>query len=204
MQSKSLLIAIAAFAVTTTGVSAYGGLDILERAGLSEEQKSAIEAARELRQEGDFVAARDLLIEAGIDEEVLASIREARHRAMSEMHQALEDGDYEAFKLAIENSPLADLITSEEDFQLFRDAHELREEGEWEEAAEIFSDLGIEHRGRHAHHHRGIHVLSELDDEQRAAFLVAKQANDRETMQAILDEAGVSFPSRGGHRGDAR
>ena len=50
MQSKSLLIAIAAFAVTTTGVQAYGGTKILNRAGLSENQIEAIEEARELKQ----------------------------------------------------------------------------------------------------------------------------------------------------------
>ncbi len=61
MQSKSLLIAIAAFAVTATGVQAYGGMKILEKAGLSEEQISAFETARELRQSGDIAGARDAL-----------------------------------------------------------------------------------------------------------------------------------------------
>lgn len=202
MQSKSLLIAIAAFAVTTTGVHAYSGAKILNRAGLSEQQKSAIETARELREVGDLAAARDVLVDAGIDEQVLGSIRAARSVALSEMRLALEAEDYDAFRDAVVESPLADLITSPEDFEQFREAHALRAEGEWSEAAELFGELGIEHRGRHAHHthHRNqSHILDALSAEQREALMVAKRANDRETVLAILDEAGVALPSRSPH-----
>lgn len=200
MQSKSLLIAIAAFAVTTTGVHAYAGTSILNRSGLSEEQKSAIVIAHELRETGDIVGARDVLVEAGIDEAALLSIRAARHAAMGEMHQALEDGDYEAFQQAIATSPLADIITSKEDFEQFREAHALRQEGEWGDAADLFIALGVEPQGRHGHELRGMQRLSELSEGQRAAYSVATQANDRETQQAILDEAGVAWPPRGAHQ----
>lgn len=116
MQSKSFLMAVAAFAVTTTGVHAYGGSKILNKAGISEEQIVAFEEARELRRSGDIEAARDRLIEAGIDEGTLKKVHHARKH-----HKFLED----------------------------------------------------------------------LTDEQRDAFRVAKQANDRATMQAIIDEAGI-------------
>lgn len=197
MQSKSLLIAIAAFAVTTTGVSAYGGGSILNRADLTDEQRAAIEQARELRAEGELDAARDLLVEAGFDEDTLRSMHRARHEAHSEMREALQNNDYEAFLAAVEGTPLADIITSEADFEQFREAHELRKDGEWEEAEELFAELGIEHpmhdRGKR---HAKMHVLMQLSDEQKDAFMVAKQANDRATMQAILDEAGVELPER--------
>lgn len=193
MQSKSLLIAIAAFAVTATGVHAYGGTKLLDQAGLSEEQVSAIEEAQELRATGDFMAARDKLVEAGVNEETLHSIREATRAARSSMHEALEDGDYEAFRTAIADSPLADIITSKTDFEQFKEAHELRQAGEFEAAQALLSDLGLEGHDRKGHRflpHRNI--LNELTEEQREALRVAKQANDKETMKAIFDEAGVT------------
>lgn len=76
-QSKSLLIAIAAFAVTTTGVSAHTGARVLNKAGLNDDQISAIETARELRKEGDLTKARDMLLEAGISENILKKIGQA-------------------------------------------------------------------------------------------------------------------------------
>lgn len=194
MQSKSLLIAIAAFAVTTTGVSAFSG-GVLDRANLTEEQRVALEEAHELRQSGDKDAARDLLVEAGIDEEVLHSLREAAHEARSEMHEAVEAGDYERFKELVVDSPLADVITSEADFDLFVEAHELRAAGEYDEAKEILDELGIErpeHGPKHGRGFGGHHLdLSSLTDEQREALQVARKANDRETVRAILEEAGI-------------
>ncbi len=197
MQSKSLLIAIAAFAVTATGVHAYGGTAVLERAGLSEVQISAFEAAREFRAAGDLDAARDVLVEAGIDEDTLRSVHQAAHAVRQSMRTALQAGDYEAFKEVIADSPLADIITTEADFVQFKEAHALRTAGEWEDAKEILDELGVEPNQRHGYHkafHR--HPLKELNEEQRAALQVARQANDRATMQAILDEAGIMMPSR--------
>lgn len=192
MQSKSLLIAIAAFAVTATGVHAYGGTKLMTRAGLSEDQQSALEEARVLREEGDFSAARDVLVDAGINEETLRSLHGAMHESRQAMHDALEAGDYDAFKEAIEGTPLADIITSESDFELFQEAHELKDEGDFDGAKAIFDTLGIEaplhHHGFKGGHMRG---FSELSDEQREALNVARQANDRETIKAILEEAGV-------------
>ena len=195
MQSKSLLIAIAAFAVTTTGVSAYGN-SVINRAGLSKDQAVAIEEAHELRAAGNLLAARDRLAAAGINEEMLRSLHAAANEVRIAVHEAVEAGDYEAFQAAVADSPLADIITSEADFKQFREAHELRKQGMGSAAASL------------AGHHHGIaperpwfhHI--ELTDDQRAAFQVAKQANDRATMQAILDEAGlenVSLPQRPQH-----
>ncbi len=197
MQSKSLLIAIAAFAVTTTGVYAYGGGDILEKAGLSEEQKSALEQAHELRKSGDVEAARDVLVEAGIDENVLRAIHQARHEGRKNMHEALAAGDYDAFKTAIAGSPLAEIITTEADFEQFKQAHALKDEGELEEAKILFDELGVDMNEKRQRHHKAVHaVMSSLSDEQKEALQVARQANDRETVQAIFDEAGVDFPPR--------
>tara|TARA_B100002051_G_scaffold172700_1_gene163300 strand:+ start:1708 stop:2301 length:594 start_codon:yes stop_codon:yes gene_type:complete len=196
MQSKSLLIAIAAFAVTTTGVHAYGGTKVLQRANISEDQIAALEEAHELRKNGDADSARDILIEAGIDEEVMRSIRDAKREIKNEVREAVENNDYEAFVEAIEDGPLADIITSEADFEKFREAHELREDGQHEEAREIFDDLGIERK----HKPERPDIIENLTEEQREAVRVARAANDRETVRSILEEAGVELPDRGWNR----
>ncbi len=199
MQSKSLLIAIAAFAVTASGAQAYIGSTSL----LSSNQVAAFAEARELKEKGEVVKARDVLIKAGIDEETISDLRKANKESRQAIKVAVTDNDYAAFKLAAANSPLIDIITTEEDFQLFRQAHELHGKGSHKEAIEIFTELGLPakshfvHRGKH--HHR--ELLSELSDDQKEAFRVAKEANDKETMKAILLEAGVSdIKPRGQHK----
>lgn len=166
MNAKSLLIPIAAFAVTVTGVSAFNS-EVLEEAGLTDEQIAAFEEAREKRESGDREGARDVLAEAGIDVETMEAVREAMHAHKHEMHHAIHDAveneDYAAFQAAIADSPLADVVTSEEDFALFVEAHNYKEAGDWEAAKAIFEDLGIErgfgakggHHGHHGFMHKG-------------------------------------------------
>ncbi len=203
MHSKSLLIAIAALALTATGAQAFTG-EALVRAGLSEDQRAAFEVARELREEGDVDAARDVLVEAGIDDSVIERVRTAmsseRHESRAAMHAALEADDYEAFLAAIADSPLADIVTSEEDFTRFKEAHALKMDGKTAEAQVIFQALGLPNdTGRGGARHGGhAAVLDELTEEQQAAFAVAKVANDRDAMHAILEEAGVAMGERGG------
>lgn len=170
MNAKALLIPIAAFAVTVTGVQAYNS-DILERAGLNDTQIAAFEEARELREEGDKDGARDILVGAGVDADTMSAIREAMHEERDAMHQAmeaaLEDDDYDAFKEAIEGSPLADIITSEADFALFKEAHEHREA-----ARDIMEELGFPEgergMGMGGHHKGGFGMMG--DHEGRGNF----------------------------------
>ena len=155
--AKSLLIPIAAFAVTVTGVSAFNE-DVLEKAGLSKDQISAFEEAHELRKDGDKEGARDILMDAGIDLETMHNVREVMHKhreAMkNDIDEAIENNDYEAFLSAIEGSPLADIINSESDFELFKEAHELKMTGDHKEAHEIMEELGFEHKMNGLGHHR--------------------------------------------------
>jgi hypothetical protein len=204
--SKSLLVAIAAFAVTATGVQAFQSPQILEKAGLSEIQIEAFEIARELRESGDLEGARDTLVEAGIDEDVLKSVKDAAHEQRQAIHDALENEDYEAFKVAIEDSPLFGVIDTEDDFKKFVEAHVLKEEGKWDEAKVILDELGVEApEGKpgmgHGHHKMGDKppFLDDLTDEQREALDVARKANDKEAVKAILEEAGIELPARGHH-----
>lgn len=206
MKSKPFLIAIAAFAVTATGVQAFQGTQLLEKAGLTEDQISAFETARELRESGDLDAARDALIDAGIDEETLESVHKVIHEQKDAIHSAVEAGDYEAFKKVVDGTPLADAIDSEEDFKKFVEAHALKEEGKWDEAKTILDELGVQQPQRMPGMGRGHGMMGgkppfidELTDEQREAFEVARKANDKDTARAILKEAGIEPPERG-HR----
>lgn len=213
MKAKSILIPLAAFALTVTTAQAFNS-EVLVRAGLTDEQIEAFEEARELREEGDRDGARDVLVEAGVDEETLRKVHDAMHEYRDErrtaIDEAVENNDYEAFKEAITGSPLADIITSETDFEKFSEAHQLRQEGDNEAARDIMDELGFE-PPRHGDgmmegEERGegfgkAHLFDSLTDEQRDALETAKEANDKNAMKAILEEAGIEAPNLGRHGG---
>lgn len=146
---KQIMIPVAAFAVTVTGASAFTGdgymLDKLDI--LSSDEQAAFEEAREIR-ETSRAEARQVLEDAGIDdermEEIHTAMREAREAHRAEIDQILEDGDYDAFVEAVADSPLAEQITSEADFEKFVEAHELRQAGDFTGAQAIMDELGIE------------------------------------------------------------
>jgi len=157
-KTKALLIPIAAFAVTVTGASAFNS-EVLEKAGLNDEQVTAFEQAHELRKEGDKEAAREVIMEAGIDMDTMHAVREAMQNHRQEMRSAIDEAvaneDYQAFLEAVEGSPIADIVTSEADFERFSEAHELREAGDKEAAHEIMEDLGFEPKEGHMKGHHG-------------------------------------------------
>lgn len=202
MKSKPFLLAVAAFALTATGVQAFGNTQMLQRAGLSQAQISAFEVARERRQAGDYDGARDVLVEAGVDEEVLQSVHKVAHANRALMHQALEAGDYEAFKTAVEGTPLAEDIDSEANFKKFAEAHQLKQDGKWNEAKLLLDELGVEGRGHGTmmgRHGKGMKMGQKFEDltpNQAEALMVAHQANDKEAVAAILKEAGIEMPGR--------
>ncbi len=118
-------------------------------------------------------------------------MRRAANDTRNEIHTAVENDDFDAFLKAIEDTPLADIILTVEDFAVFKDAHELREEGEFLAAQELFNELGVERRGHSfVHQQQFMHAFAGMSHEQRDALRVARQSNDRETVRAILEEAG--------------
>jgi hypothetical protein len=189
MHSKSLLIAIAAFAVTTTGVHAYGGVKTMQRAGLNESQVQAIQEARELKLIGHDDEASEILVEAGVDERTLAKLKAMAREDRSDIHLALLDDDFELFKELIKDSPLADIISSEVEYDDFREAYLERQTDSQLRNAERGGEQWLK-KPLH-HRHSQLSFLFDLNELQREAYLVAKEANDRATMQAILDEGGV-------------
>lgn len=203
-KQTGLLVAVAAFAVTVSGTYAANEV-MLREAGLNDDQIAAFELARELREEGDREGARNALLDAGIDDKTMHELRdtlhELQHDEMQEVRTAIENADYEAFLAASADSPFADVITSEEDFETLVEAHSLMEDGDRDGAIALFEELGLERpgKGMGGHHSFGHgmmrgHLQDELSDEQLAAFKAAKEANDKDAMTAILEEAGLTTP----------
>ena len=87
-KTKALLITIAAFAVTVTGAQAFNS-QVLEDAGLTSDQVSAFEQAHELRKEGDKEAAKEVIVEAGIDMDAMHAVRDAKKNHRKEKHTAI-------------------------------------------------------------------------------------------------------------------
>ena len=137
--SRTLAIAVAAFALTVTSVQAFGNQEFLTKAGLSDDQVVAVQEARELRKMGDLEAARDVLLEAGIDEETIQGLRQAHKE-----------------------------------------------------------------QRQHNPHWQKEQIAEQLTDDQLEAIQVAREANDREAVRAILEEAGIEQPGRSerGHQFD--
>jgi len=144
------MIPVAAFAITVTGASAFNS-DMLSKidVDLTSSQISALEEAHELRVSGaDRDEVKVFLEDAGLDADTMKEIkdatRELRDEQRAAVESAIESNDYESFLTAIADSPLADAISSEADFETFKTANELMKSGDREEAQALMSDLGIE------------------------------------------------------------
>lgn len=203
MLMKTLLIPLAAFAVTVTGASAFNG-DMLKRAGLNDDQIAAFEEAKELRESGDKEAARDVLLAAGVDEDVIKQVREAMREHKNDIHSAIAAKDYEAFKEAIRGSAFTDMIDSEAEFDKLVEAYELMQDGDREGAKDIFDELGLPGLGidKFGHKMMRANFMANLSDEQKEALKEAMEDKDRERVREILAEAGVDSNFEFKHRGD--
>ena len=123
---------------------------------LSEEQRSALEEARQLRKEGNTKEAHEVLRGVGLHQGVLHHARkdhaegmmygaEARERHEA-MRAAIEAGDYDAFKSATVDAPFADMVTAE-NFEKLVAAHKLHEDGDHEAAFALMRELGFPGNG---------------------------------------------------------
>ena len=121
---KQIMIPVAAFAVTVTGASAFNG-DMLEQidVDLTASQVSALEEAHTLRVDGaDREEVKTFLEENDLDEETMkeikTAVREVKDAQREAVHTAIENADYDAFMVAIADTPLAESISSEADFEI--------------------------------------------------------------------------------------
>lgn len=158
---KQIMIPVAAFAVTATGVSAFNA-DMLDQidVDLTSSEIAAFETAAEMKASGSDRSDIRAFLTEEIDEatlaEVKAAVKEVRQETRAAVQAAVEANDYDAF-VAVAPDKLTEAITSEADFELFVEAKELKEAGDREGAQEILSELGIEKgdKGGRGHGPRG-------------------------------------------------
>jgi len=192
MQSKSLLIAIAAFAVATTGVSAYGGAKTAGRnGGLEKEKTEAIEEARESCRDNDRRGARDVLLSSGTSKDGLKLLYREHKNQQRAIHKAIEENDYTAFKKAIAGLPLADIVTTKADFEQFRSAHQYKKELDKKKHLREGKSNGCSNSDDLLRSWFGDDYFMPLfSQEQKQALEAARKTNNRSMIQAIYDEAG--------------
>jgi len=155
--SKTLTITLSAlaFLVLSAGVASaasnqgFRGFDRF--GGLSEDQLAIFEEARQLRDDGDFKSARELIEKSDINFPKPRHL--GMHSRMSERHeeveQAIEEGDYDRFIELTGDMPQKFEI-DEDTFNKLVEAHSLRVEGDFEGAREIMDEIGF-HPGGHGH-----------------------------------------------------
>ncbi len=109
---------------------------------LTAQQQEALEDAQALRKEGRYAEAVSVIRDAGI---TLPEIKDPeQHKERKREFDALiESNDYEAFRRMVADTPMADIIDSQEKFDALVESHELREDGKFEEAREALEDAGI-------------------------------------------------------------
>lgn len=149
-----ILIPVAAFAVTVTSASAFtGNMWQNMDTDLSDKQISALEDASAMHQQ-NHAEIKAMLSNAGIDQEMMRKLRTERQeysRIQQEaVREAIEDEDYESYLTAVANTPRINIVESEADFNKLIEAHELRENGEYDAAKEIMDGLGFERPERSA------------------------------------------------------
>jgi len=71
----------------------------------------------------------------------------------SEIKKAVESGDYNAWKELTQDRKIAEVIENEDDFGQLQQMHELRQDGQIDEANQIREQLGLPDK-RHRHQNR--------------------------------------------------
>lgn len=136
---------VTAFAGYTTYASEMRG----ERPNLTDEQKEVMETIRELRQNGDFEEAQKVAEEAGLPEMPRRGGHgnrpsdEEMEQHREKMDAIFESDDYEAFLEEVEGTPMEGIIDTEEKFEILIKAHNLRQDGDFEEAHDLMESLGL-------------------------------------------------------------
>lgn len=158
--SKTLTITLSAlaFLVLSAGVAnaaSNQGFRGFNRLGeLNEDQLAILKEAKQLRDEGDFKSARELIKKSDIDFPKHRHL--GIHTQMSERHekveQAIEEGDYDRFVELTGDMP-HEFEMDEDTFNKLVEAHSLRVEGDHEGARAILDEIGF-HPGGHRHHNK--------------------------------------------------
>jgi hypothetical protein len=141
----AIVIVVASIATVSAYQGKFPGMDTAGRG----EMLNAIQAK-------DFNAWKDLM-SARVTEENFNKLVE-RHAAMSEKRgsissgrgafneqiiQAIENGDYEAWKEAAVNTPMITKIDNEDKFNILVQLHQAKQDGDYAKVKELSEQLGL-------------------------------------------------------------
>ena len=107
----------------------------------TEKEFTEIALAYDLRHDGKYKEAREVLERAGIERPGHERIR---HRDNLGIRSSVDNNDWNEFQ-EVANGRISNKIDSEDKFNLFVEAHELRKDGRYGEAHKIMNKLGLGH-----------------------------------------------------------
>lgn len=111
---------------------------------ISEDTFNTLQEMKEAKENGDFEKMKELRddLEPGFGMGMGMGMRGHGGMHNTEVHEAVENNDYAAWKTAVEESDSPRIEdTSEETFNTMREAHEARENGDNETAHELMKEL---------------------------------------------------------------
>lgn len=126
-----------AFNATADGCSIADKID-------TRKEFNAIAIAYDLRHDGKYKQARQVLEDVGIEH---PGRKIMRYRRNVDVRDALRNNNWIEFQQVSEGKEIANIINTEDKFNLFAEAHALHRDSRHAEAHEIMKDLGIR-----AHH----------------------------------------------------
>lgn len=110
---------------------------------------------------------------------------------MTALIKAATENDYATWKALMEDSGedrLLEVINNEEKFKRFVEAHNLRENGNFEEAEAIMQELGMARRG--GMRGEGVMRGERSNGEDHEAIMVAIEAGDYVAWKNLMEERG--------------
>jgi hypothetical protein len=109
----------------------------------TDEERTALEEARDLREQGEFEKAQEVLKEAGVQNSLgRMGVGGLFYEEREAMRQAIQDGDYDSFVAATKDMPFADEV-SEKLFETIVAAHSFRQSGNFNAARKLLESEGV-------------------------------------------------------------
>jgi len=142
MKNKRLIVpALALLGVTAfTGSTAYAMNQNRRNPILTETQQSILEEVRELRREGNYDEANELIDENGLYVQKGNNMKLYKQKRFEEF---IDSEDYDSFIGLTKETRMGEAIDTEDKFETLIEAHKLRESGDHEGARALMENAGL-------------------------------------------------------------
>ena len=145
--NKRKVIPTLAFIGLTLGGTALAAEAKKPREELSIYQRHTLKTAHKLHQSGEHEKAMELMESADITWRDQKDADE--HKLRKKMFESkIEQNDFDLFKEMVAETPMADIVNTQEKFDALVESHLLRQEGKEDEAREVLEHTGIRPFGR--------------------------------------------------------